>query len=50
MNPYEKICKKWVKGCSRATSPYPEECENCTKSFLAAVKILVYKEDEKEAE
>lgn len=37
-NKYERMCKEWLKGCSCADKANPEECKECTKAFLDALK------------
>ena len=38
-NVWEKACREWLKGCS-CDEGDPEDCEECTKAFLAHVKRL----------
>ena len=40
MNPYEKACKEWLKGCSNTTEANPAYCYSCTQAFLGHVQSI----------
>jgi hypothetical protein len=40
MNKYERACREWLKGCSCSDEGKPEQCEECTESFLNKIREL----------
>jgi tRNA U34 5-carboxymethylaminomethyl modifying enzyme MnmG/GidA len=40
MNPYERACKEFLKGCSNTTTGYPERCPDCLNAFINAIKHI----------
>jgi hypothetical protein len=40
MNPWERACREWLKGCSCAEDGRQEECKECTAAFLNHIKHL----------
>lgn len=40
MNPFEKACREWLKGCSVSLDKPQEYCDECTVAFLEHIKGL----------
>lgn len=40
MNPWEKECREFLKGCSHARQNAPEECPECLKVFCDHLRTL----------
>lgn len=41
MNPFEKACREWLKGCTCATPGKPWECIQCTEGLHGHLAKLV---------
>ena len=40
INPWEKACKEFLKGCSYAAYELPESCKACLKAFCDKLRLL----------
>ena len=40
LNPWEKACREFIKGCSCALPPHPENCPECLVGFLEHLQFL----------
>jgi len=40
INKYEIACLEFLKGCDTVTYKNPEDCEECLKAFIKAIKNI----------